>query len=35
VNAHLGNRRPLDLLARNRFGEVISAIEQADFDSHA
>jgi hypothetical protein len=35
VNAHLGNRRPLDLLARNRIAEVIAAIEQADLDSYA
>jgi hypothetical protein len=35
VNAHLGNRRPLDLIARNRIAEVIAAIEQADVDSYA
>ena len=35
TNAHLGNRRPLDLMARNRLAEVIAAIEQADLDSYA
>jgi hypothetical protein len=35
VNAHLGHRRPLDLLARNRVAEVIAAIEQADLDAFA
>ncbi|MBI1872595.1 MAG: DUF2384 domain-containing protein [Acidobacteria bacterium] len=35
TNAHLGNRRPLDLIARNRVAEVIAAIEQADLDSYA
>jgi len=35
TNAHLGNRRPLDLIARNRIAEVIAAIEQADLDSYA
>ena len=35
VNAHLGNRRPLDLIARNRIAEVIAAIEQAELDSYA
>ncbi|MBI3493112.1 MAG: DUF2384 domain-containing protein [Acidobacteria bacterium] len=35
TNAHLGHRRPLDLLARNRLSEVIAAIEQADLDSYA
>jgi DNA-binding transcriptional regulator YdaS (Cro superfamily) len=35
TNAHLGDRRPLDLLARNRLAEVIAAIEQADLDSYA
>jgi hypothetical protein len=33
INAHLGNRRPVDLVARNRIAEVIAAIEQADLDS--
>src|SRR5262245_12350852 len=28
LNAHLGNRRPIDLIASNRIAEVIAAIEQ-------
>jgi hypothetical protein len=35
TNAHLGNRRPLDFIGRNRIAEVIAAIEQADLDSYA
>ena len=35
INAHLGNRRPADLIARNRIAEVIAAIEQSDLDSYA
>lgn len=35
INAHLGNRRPVDLVARNRIAEVIAAIEQAELDSYA
>jgi hypothetical protein len=35
INAHLGNRRPIDLITRNRIAEVIAAIEQADLDSYA
>jgi hypothetical protein len=35
TNAHLGNRRPLDLIGANRIAEVIAAIEQADLDSYA
>jgi transcriptional regulator with XRE-family HTH domain len=35
INAHLGNRRPLELIARNRIAEVIAAVEQADLDSYA
>ena len=35
TNAHLGNRRPLDLIGSNRIAEVIAAIEQADLDSYA
>ena len=35
INAHLGNRRPLDFIDRNRIAEVIAAIEQADLDSYA
>lgn len=35
VNAHLGNRRPIDLIARNRVAEVIAAIEQHELGSFA
>ena len=35
TNAHLGDRRPLDLLAHNRVAEVIAAIEQDELDSYA
>jgi Putative antitoxin of bacterial toxin-antitoxin system, YdaS/YdaT/Protein of unknown function (DUF2384) len=35
INAHLGNRRPLDLIAHHRVAEVIAAVEQADLDSYA
>jgi hypothetical protein len=35
INAHLGNRRPIDLLARHRIAEVIAAIEQDDLGSYA
>ena len=35
TNAHLGNRRPIDLIARNRVAEVIAAIEQADLGAYA
>src|SRR5207247_1113685 len=35
VNAHLGNRRPIDLLADERVAEVIAAIEQERNDSYA
>jgi hypothetical protein len=35
TNAHLGNRRPLDLLKRNRVAEVIAAIEQDELGSYA
>ena len=35
INAHLGNRRPVDLLARNRIAEVIAAIEQDELGSYA
>ena len=35
VNAHLGNRRPIDLLAHHRIAEVIAAIEQDDLGSYA
>jgi uncharacterized protein (DUF2384 family) len=35
TNAHLGNRRPLDLIAHHRLAEVIAAIELADLGSYA
>lgn len=35
INAHLGDRRPLDLIGCNRVAEVIAAIEQAELDSYA
>jgi len=35
VNAHLGNRRPLDLLADDRVAEVVAAIEQERAESYA
>jgi hypothetical protein len=35
LNAHLGNRRPVDFISRNRIAEVVAAIEQADLDSYA
>jgi len=35
LNAHLGNRRPIDLLARNRVAEVIAAIEQDELGSYS
>jgi transcriptional regulator with XRE-family HTH domain len=35
VNAHLGNRRPIDLLADHRVAEVVAAIEQEQNDSYA
>jgi hypothetical protein len=35
VNAHLGHRRPVDLILHNRIAEVLGAIEQADLDSYA
>ena len=35
INAHLGNRRPIDLLAKNRVAEVVAAIEQAEAGSYA
>jgi hypothetical protein len=34
-NAHLGNRRPIDLIALNRVAEVISAIEQDELGAFA
>jgi uncharacterized protein (DUF2384 family) len=35
ANAHLGNRRPVDLIVANRIAEVIAAIEQADTGAFA
>jgi DNA-binding transcriptional regulator YdaS (Cro superfamily) len=35
INAHLGNRRPLDLLADDRVAEVVAAIEQEHTESYA
>jgi uncharacterized protein (DUF2384 family) len=35
VNAHLGNKRPVDLLRHGRVTEVLSAIEQADHGAFA
>jgi len=34
-NAHLGNRRPIDLLAAGRVGEVIEAIESEETGAYA
>ena len=35
LNAHLGNRRPVDLILHNRIAEVLAALEQADLESYA
>lgn len=35
ANAHLGNRKPLDLLRQGRVAEVLAAIEQDRSDSYA
>lgn len=35
LNAHLGNRRPIDLIAQNRVAEVIAAIEQDELGAFA
>jgi uncharacterized protein (DUF2384 family) len=35
VNAHLGHRRPVDLIVANRIAEVVGAIEQADTGAFA
>ncbi|HUG44031.1 MAG TPA: hypothetical protein VMN76_07320 [Acidobacteriota bacterium] len=35
VNAHLGNRRPIDLIREGRIAEVIAAIEQFELGSYA
>jgi transcriptional regulator with XRE-family HTH domain len=34
-NAHLGNQRPIDLIANNRISEVLAAIEQTELGSYA
>jgi hypothetical protein len=35
VNAHLGHRRPIDLIAAGRIAEVAAAVEQSAIDSYA
>jgi uncharacterized protein (DUF2384 family) len=35
VNAHLGNRRPVDLLAAGRVAEVIEALESEETGAYA
>jgi uncharacterized protein (DUF2384 family) len=35
INAHLGNRRPVDLIASQRVAEVVAAVEQSAVDSFA
>lgn len=35
INAHLGNRRPVDLIASQRVAEVVAAVEQSALDSFA
>jgi len=35
INAHLGHRRPIDLIGQNRIAEVIAAIEQDELGSYA
>jgi hypothetical protein len=35
MNAHLGNRRPIDLIGQNRVAEVIAAIEQDELGAYA
>lgn len=35
VNAHLGNRRPIDLIAHHRVAEVIAALEQDELGAYA
>jgi hypothetical protein len=35
INAHLGDRRPIDLIAQNRVAEVIAAIEQDELGAFA
>jgi len=35
VNAHLGNKRPIDLIKKGRATEVLAAIDQAEAGSYA
>ena len=35
INAHLGDRRPIDLLRQGRVAEVIAAIEQLEAGSYS
>jgi hypothetical protein len=35
MNAHLGNRRPIDLLRQGRVAEVLAAIEQFETGSYS
>lgn len=35
INAHLGNRRPIDLLMQGRVADVVAAIEQDELGSYA
>ena len=35
MNAHLGGRRPIDMLGRGRLAEVISAIDADDLGTYA
>lgn len=35
MNAHLGNRRPMDLIRQGRVAEVIAAIEQFEAGSYS
>jgi hypothetical protein len=35
LNAHLGHRRPIDLIADHRVAEVMAAVEQSSVDSYA
>ena len=35
INAHLGNRRPIDLIAQHRVAEVVAAIEQDELGAFA
>jgi hypothetical protein len=35
INAHLGNRRPIDLIGQNRVAEVVAAIEQDELGAYA